>query len=322
MGADPLSAEAARTRGLSGVALKHAVQPSLRNLMKLLLKFNLVFVLVFVLGLGISGYVSRDLLQRNAREEILGHARLLMEKAAVVRSFTSQQITPLLETQMKYTFLPQSVPSYAAAEVLAALHKTYPDYNYKDAMLNPTNPRDRAEAWEVDLVSHFRNTPASTEFIGHRDTPTGPSLYIAKPILISDAACLRCHSTVDAAPKTMVDHYGPANGFGWKLNEPIGAQLVSVPMSVPLARASHTFGVFMASLTAVFVLIGLALNLMLWKIVIKPVTRLSALADRVSMGEMDAPDFASRSRDEIGVLTESFTRMRKSLVQAMKMLDG
>ena len=290
--------------------------------MKLLLKFNLVFALVFVIGLGVTGYVSRDLLQRNAREEVLGHARLIIEKAAVVRNFTSQQITPLLETQMKYTFLPQSVPSYAATEVLTALRKSYPDYNYKDAMLNPTNPRDRAEAWEVDIVSHFRNQPGSTEFIGHRDTPTGPSLFIAKPIVIKDAACLRCHSTVDAAPKTMIDRYGPANGFGWKLNEPIGAQLVSVPMTLPLSRASHTFGVFMASLTAVFVLIGIALNLMLWKMVIQPVTRLSAVADRVSLGEMDAPGFDSRSRDEIGVLTESFARMRKSLVQAMKMLDA
>jgi protein-histidine pros-kinase len=289
--------------------------------MKLLLKFNLVFLLVFALGLAATAFVSRDLLKRNAREEILAHARLLTEKAGAVRAYTSTQVTPLLETQMKYTFLPQSAPTYAATEVLAALKKAYPDYSYKDAMLNPTNPRDRAEAWEVDIVNYFRNTPGG-EFIGQRDTPTGPSLFLAKPIVIKDAACLRCHSTIDAAPKTLVDHYGPANGLGWKLNEPIGAQLVSVPMSVPLARANHTFGVFIASVAAVFVLIGVILNLMLWAMVIRPVTRLSAVADRVSLGEMDAPEFSVRSHDEIGVLAESFGRMKKSLVQAMKMLEG
>jgi protein-histidine pros-kinase len=127
---------------------------------------------------------------------------------------------------------------------------------------------------------------------------------------------------VRAAPKTMVDHYGPANGFGWKLDEPIGAQLVSVPMSVPLARAGHVFLVFMGSLTAVFVAIGLALNLMLWRMVIRPVTRLSEVADRVSLGELDAPDFQSASRDEIGTLAASFGRMKKSLVQALKMLEA
>lgn len=289
--------------------------------MKLLLKFNLVFVLVFVLGLGATGYITRDLLQRNAQDEVLDHARLLMEKALAVRGYTSGQIAPLLETQMKYSFLPQSVPAYSATEVLATLHKKYPDYAYKEATLNPTNPRDRAVEWEVDIVNQFRNTPAQTEFVGQRDTPSGRSLYIARPIQIKDAACLRCHSTVDAAPKPMVDRYGPANGFGWNHNEIIGAQIVSVPMAVPLERANRAFSVFMTMLTGVFVLIGLALNLMLWKLVIQPVSRLSKIADRVSLGELEAPEFTARSGDEIGTLADSFARMRKSLVQAMKMLD-
>jgi HAMP domain-containing protein len=72
----------------------------------------------------------------------------------------------------------------------------------------------------------------------------------------------------------------------------------------------------------VFVLIGLALNLMLWRLVIRPVSQLSAISDRVSLGELDAPEFSTRSRDEIGVLAESIARMRKSLVHAMKLLDG
>lgn len=290
--------------------------------MKLLVKFNLVFILVFVLGLAATGYISRDLLQRNAQEEVLDHARLMMEKALAVRSYTSGQIAPLLETQMRYTFLPQSVPAYSATEVLGTLQKKYPDYHYKEATLNPTNPRDRAVEWEVDIVNQFRASSELKEFVGERDTPTGRALYIARPIRITDPACLRCHSTVEAAPKPMIDKYGPANGFGWNLNEVIGAQVISVPMAVPLQRAERVFGVFMASLTGVFLVIGLALNIMLWKLVIQPVSRLSKIADSVSLGDLSAPEFTSNSRDEIGTLAESFSRMRKSLVQALKMLEA
>jgi len=39
------------------------------------------------------------------------------------------------------------------------------------------------------------------------------------------------------------------------------------------------------------------------------------------MGDVDAPDFVTRSRDEIGRLAESMSRMRRSLVQAIKMLE-
>lgn len=289
--------------------------------MKLLLKFNLVFLLVFVLGLAASGTIARKLLQDGAHEEVLDRARLLMENAMAVSSYTANQVAPLLETQMKYTFLPQSVPAYSSTEVLNALRKAHPEYAYKAAMLNPTNPRDRAQDWEEDVIMQFKQDPERTEFIGQRDTPAGRSLYIARPIKITNANCLRCHSTVDAAPAPLVEKYGPANGFGWVLNEPLGAQVVSVPMSVPLARADRAFTVVMALLAGVFVAIGAALNLMLWQLVIRPVSHLSKLADRVSLGELDAPEFKARSRDEIGVLSESFARMRKSLVHAMKMLD-
>ena len=289
--------------------------------MKLLVKFNLIFIGVVSVGLVISGWITRDLLQANAREEVRNNARLLMESATAVRGYTAGQITRLLEAQMQETFLPQAVPSYSATEVQNALHAKYPDYAYKEATLNPTNPRDRAVGWEVDIVSQFRNATDLKEFVGQRDTPAGPSLYVARPLRITNGACLRCHSSVQAAPQTMVARYGPANGFGWQMNEVIGAQIVSVPMEVALKRADRSFNVFIGSLVGVFVVAGIVLNLMVWLVVVRPVTRLSALADRVSQGDLAAPEFSSASRDEIGVLAASFARMRASVVQAMKMLE-
>lgn len=289
--------------------------------MKLLAKFNLVYLLVMSLGIALSGYIARNLLQENAQQEVVGSARMLMEKALAVRAYTNTQVKPLLAAQMAQEFLPQTVPSYAATEVLNALLSKHPEFAYKEATLNPTNPRDRATSWEVDIVGQFRTSAELKETVGTRETPAGPSLYIARPLRITDPACLACHSSVDAAPATMVAKYGPANGFGWNLNEVIGAQIVSVPLGVPLQRADQTFKVFITSLVAVFVAVGIVLNLMVWMLVVRPVTRLSALADRVSQGELDAPEFQARGKDEIATLSDSFSRMRASVVQAMKLLE-
>jgi HAMP domain-containing protein len=290
--------------------------------MKLLVKFNLVFLLVFLVGLAGASLIARDMLRQAAKDEVLDRARLLMQHANAVSGYTATQIKPLLETQMKYTFLPQSVPAYSAAEVLAGLQTNYPEYSFKSAMLNPTNPRDRAVAWEEDIVTAFRKQGDLKEFVGERETPTGTALYIARPIKITNPGCLACHSTPDAAPKTLTDKYGPANGFGWTLNETLGAQVVSVPMTLPLRAADRALLVVVGVLTGVFVLIGAVLNFMLYRLVIRPVSRLSGIADRVSLGEFEAPEFGVKSNDEIGVLSESFNRMRTSLVQAMKMLEG
>jgi protein-histidine pros-kinase len=290
--------------------------------MKLMWKFNLVLLALFIVGFAVTGLISYGVLQANAREEILDNARVMMESALSSRSYTNTQIKPLLETQLRYSFLPQSVPAYAATEQFNDLRKKYPDYNYKEATLNPTNPRDRATDWEADVVNQFRNGQAKTELIGERETPNGRSLYLARPIQITNPACLACHNTVAEAPKTMIELYGPANGFGWKVNEIVGAQIVSVPSALPIQRANHTFKVFMLLLTLVLILTFILLNIMLHSIVIQRVKELSKLADEVSLGHLETAEFKTKSKDEIGVLTEALARMNKSLVQAIKMLEA
>jgi len=78
----------------------------------------------------------------------------------------------------------------------------------------------------------------------------------------------------------------------------------------------------MASLAVVFLAIFVLLNLMLYTMVIRRVTRLAGMADEVSLGNLDAGEFKTRSRDEIGTLSAAMDRMKTSLVQAMKMLDA
>jgi HAMP domain-containing protein len=289
--------------------------------MKLLLKINIIMVIVFLLGLAASYTVADRLLLRNARAEIQDNARIMMESALAVRAYTVSQIKPLLDTQMRYKFLPQTVPSYSATEYFNILRKTFPEYAYKEATLNPTNLRDRAVDWEVDVVNHFRENSDAKELTGERDTPTGKTLYLARPLRILDEKCLACHSSVSAAPQTMLDLYGTANGFGWQLKDVIGAQVVSVPYDLPLKRATEALRNFVYMLIGLFLFQFLALNLLLALLVVRPVRRLAGIADEVSKGNMEAPDFPSKGGDEISTLGASFNRMRRSLVEAMNMLQ-
>ena len=289
--------------------------------MGLRLKFNLVLIAVFLAGFAVAGWTSYELLQRNARGEIVRNARVMMEAALAIRGYTSTQVRPRLEPLMKETFLPQSVPAFAATETMGTLRKTYPDYGYKEATLNPTNPRNRATDWEADIVTKLRNDSSRKEIDGERDTPDGRSLFIARPIVVQPS-CLVCHSTPEVAPKSMVALYGDANGFGWKLNEIIGAQVVSVPTSLPIQNANRAFVTFMGSLAVVFLLVFIALNVMLNSLIVRPIRNMARAADEVSTGNFDIPEFQSGGKDEIRVLGASFNRMRRSLEKAMKMLEG
>jgi HAMP domain-containing protein len=288
--------------------------------MKLLLKFNLVLLVVFVVGFLISGYVCNRLLQQNAKAEIMENARIMMEAAIAVRTYTATQIKPLLETQIKYNFLPQSVPAYSANAYFSQLQKKFPDYSYREATLNPTNPVNRASDWEADLVEEFRKSRDKTEIVGERDTPSGRALFMARPMKIASPACLACHDTAEDAPKTMIERYGAANGFGWKLNDILTAQIVSVPTQLANQRARGVFKTFMISLAAVFGVLAVAINALLIFLVIRPVNQLSAMASNVSLGNTEIAEFPVSGKDEIAELSISFNRMGRSLVEAMRML--
>jgi Protein of unknown function (DUF3365) len=158
-------------------------------------------------------------------------------------------------------FHPQSVPAFAATEIFGYLREKFPNYFYKEATLNPTNPRDRATDWESDVVNQFRSRPELTELISTRETPTGTSLFLARAIKVNNVSCLECHSTADKAPTEMIKLYGSANGFGWKMNDIIGAQIVSVPMTLPVELAESVFQTLVLWLAGAFAVILIFGNL-------------------------------------------------------------
>lgn len=289
--------------------------------MGLRLKFNLVLLVVFLLGLGVTGYESYELLHKNARDEVLRNAGVMMESALSMRGYTVEQVRPVLQSDPE-KFLPQGVPAYAATEIMALLRKKYPDYSYKEATLNPTNPRDRAVEWEADIVNTFRNDSTKAEISGVRPTPTGPSLYLARPLQIKDPACLACHTTADMAPPAMVQIYGSNNGFGWKHQEIIGAQIVSVPMALPVENANRAFYTFMTAISIVFVVLFALLNIMLSYLVVRPIRLMSQAADQISTGNTDVADLRDNGKDEVAQLAKAFNRMRRSLEKAIQLIDS
>lgn len=198
------------------------------------------------------------------RAYVLGQQRLLDAQKSLIDSVRNKP-EELLDTE----FHPQSVPAFAATEISHYLNDKYPDYFYKEATLNPTNPRDRSTDWETDVVNGFRNNLKQVEFLTTRDTPTGKALVLARPLKVGNVSCLTCHSTPDSAPPEMIKLYGSANGFGWKLDDIIGAQIVSVPMSVPVALADATWSKLTTWLGGAFIGIALVANLglglLLWR---------------------------------------------------------
>jgi protein-histidine pros-kinase len=287
--------------------------------MSLLFRINAALGGVFLIAALLAGYVCWAMLEANAQREVLAEAGLMMDSAAAVRTYTANEILPLISARMKDEFPPQSVPSYAATQNFLKFHEHHPEYAYKEATLNPTNPRDRAADWESDIIQRFRNDSQTQQVVGVRDTPMGRSLYLARPIR-AKPECLVCHSTPAAAPASLIARYGGDNGFGWQPNEVVAAQVVSVPFASAASNAGTEFRAFMILLATVFAAAFGVVNILLYRLVVRPVRRIAAVADRVSLGDTSTEDFPAGGATEIASVARSFERMRKSLEKALRLL--
>ena len=290
--------------------------------MKLWVKFNLILLSVCSAGVAVTGFVSHRILQENAREEVLQNAKIMIEAAQAAAAYTVTEVRPLLMADAKQQFRPQAISFYAARQSFELLRTNQPEYTYRIASLNPTNPSNHAYEWEADIIREFRNNADRKQIIIERDTPTGRVLSLFQPVAVHDQGCLQCHNRPQDAPKGLIQAYGPTNGFGWKLNDIVAANVVSVPMAVPVQRAHATFVTLMALIVGIFAVLFVLLNLLLHFVIVRRVVRMSRLATDVSLGKRDVPELTVSGSDEIAALAASFNRMRRSFEGALKMLPN
>lgn len=193
------------------------------------LKANLLLLVISLLSAVPVAWYVYGLAKKQNNEHVVKQAALLMESALAMRSYTIDLIKPTLDPMLEQKFLPQTVPAFAATETFERFRKKFPNFKYKEAVLDPTNPRDLADDQERAIINKFVADPSLQESSGELFRNLSRYYYVARPIQIKNPACLVCHDTPDRAPSTMRVIYGDKGGFGWKLNQIVGAQIIVVP---------------------------------------------------------------------------------------------
>ena len=292
--------------------------------MKIGTKVTLSLIIVFIIGILASGFVLANVLENKAQREVDSKATALMAMNNSIRTYTNDRVQPLLLPKLdtQEEFIPDAIPTYAVRETFEYFRKSpeFASYLYKDAALNPTNLRDKADEFEEAIVNRFRQESETKSISGFRNMNGTQLYYTAKPFQIKNESCLRCHTTLDKAPKSQINTYGTENGYGWKLNEIVAAQIVYVPAQQIFDNAQRSFIIVIGVVAMIFTTIILIINLPLKRTVLQRIKRISTVAEQVSVGNMDA-SFGKQKKDEIGDLAEAFNRMKYSLEIAMNMLN-
>ena len=288
--------------------------------MKLTTKINIILGVTFAVALTLVGFYSYFLTEDNALRQVTDQAELIMQEALAVRSYTVEEIRPLLIQINDGKFHPQTVPAYSATQTSNLVKLSRPNYSYKEAVFNPTNPRNKATPAEEQIINQFISNPELKKLTGSQEINGIRLLYISYPIKISNPKCLACHSTPELAPAAMLDIYGDKGGFGWKLNEIVGTQMVVVPYTLPAELARKTFLSFIISLALLFLMLFLVINIMIRRLVLRPVSQITIMADKASKGNLRDAEIKVTGKDEISDMLRAFNRMRRSIIKIIQMM--
>ena len=165
--------------------------------------------------------------------------------------------------------------------------------------LNPTNPANRATGWQLELIKAFRAAPDRIEESHFTDGPDGSMMHVSRPVRPT-ADCITCQGAPATAPASLLKRYGHTGGFGWKVGETVGAQIVSVPMTHALNAAREAWWRHVGATLVVFAALFFVLNRVLSRAVIAPIETSSSTWRELATKDAVTGARNRRSFDEEG----------------------
>lgn len=276
------------------------------------IKFSLLLALVWLLGGVATLGTLANHLNTQAEQTVRERAEIVLTAMQSVRNYTQNNIQPLVERKLgaqstaDERFNQEIIPNFAARSIFAGFREQDPsfqDYLYKEAAVNPTNPTDQADAFESEIFPQLQpldDAPLESRS-GYRMVNGQKFFYLAQPLVMNDVSCLGCHSTPERAPQPLIATYGNQTGFGWNLNEIVATQMVYVPADMIFARGRQNLFTVAKTFLSIFVALFVAINLLLWRNVIRPLNVLTRTANRISGGPINPGENES---SEDGALTQ------------------
>ena len=259
-------------------------------------------------------------------------AEIVLTTMQAARDYTQENVQPLLEehSEGEDRFVQEGIPNFAAQTIFSNFRQQNPrfqDFLYKEAALNPTNPEDFADAFELEVLAQLRQPLRDdTELLsGYRRLNGNKLFYLARPLVMKDASCLACHGSPANAPRSLIETYGDKNGFGWQLGDIIATQMIYVPADEIFDQGRQNLRAVTRTLLSILGALVFVINLLLWRTVIKPLKTLTGVSEAISSGSLGRRqneklqvlnlEALTRRQDESGKLARAFQYMVHVLTQ-------
>ncbi len=284
--------------------------------LKFIIVISLCLLITMTISIGYLGQVQANAFEQESRQR----SELVANFGEANRRFVKETLRPKIETYTRDFVVEAMSSTYSTRAIFKYFNEILPTYLYRQPTLNPMNPIDQADAFESQLIRRFQSDHDLKEITGYRTFNNQQSFYVAKPIKI-DASCLKCHWSPDTAPASLVQTYGRTNGYGWQVGEVVSALMIDVPTQDLRANQAALTNTVLITFSCLAIILTVLIYLFFDQLVNQRLRSMVKVMGQVSAIPGLKTRLADRSRDELGLLAQTFNRMANSLEVAYADLE-
>lgn len=187
-------------------------------------------VILFIFGYMFLVFVYHTYLERYSKEQAEHRIQQMLLSIKSYSKFISKEQKPVIYDLQNKGVLEDGYfhPALLSTNYITRVASRY--YNeelrennlreiiFRQASINPLNPKNRADDFESKLIERFNKSEIS-EYHEIRKIDGKEHLYYAIPFKKVTKECMKCHNTPQSAPSGLVKIYGMDSGFGYKIGE-------------------------------------------------------------------------------------------------------
>lgn len=291
--------------------------------MSIRVKINLVLLVIGVVTSTFVAAFNYYEARNRVFQEAHTKAELISSFAMASREYTKKTMRPLaVKLAGKDSFHPEFMAGFFVTRAIADIFaESQKGFSFKQATLNPILPQNKSNLQETEIINYFKRNREESLQKGTLAQNGEEFFYVARPV-VNKKGCMRCHGVKEDAPREQLIKYTGDGGYGWKVDDVVAILITYVPISNALEELQTiALKTIVAGLVAIAIIM-LSTSYFMNKIVVKPITELTEIANSMSRGKnLDKP-VTNKSKDEIGALCESFNRMRVSVVKLIRMVKA
>jgi PAS domain S-box-containing protein len=268
-------------------------------------KFNGIVIIVFLVLAAANAIDDYRRQQALAIRGAVDHAQILAHQIVQSREYLSRVTHDEPERN------PNLIPQVAATSI-AKMMSEGSNFHVRQISLRYRNPANRPDAYETSQLQGFK-TSAPKETYQVIDGKEGALFRYLMPMR-AEQSCLRCHGSYDEAPDFIKARFPRGHiSYNYKVGEVIGAVSVSIPMAELYQQIGVNLKYDLIFSSLILFLIVMAMQFLIRRTVIDPISMLSESIDTVTRTGSFAERLPQRSKDEVGRLIGAFNDMMEEL---------